>query len=213
MRRLARGPATRQWVAASTLLLFACLLVWQQINGVFAFDQPLLKAVHSLSSPVIVEASRWLAWLGYGYGVLPIDGLIVLGLMAARRWRDAGFAFLALWGGLVLNTLLKHAISRPRPGLDTVRELQSSYAFPSGHAMATAVLAATAIALTWHTRWRWPVLVITGLFALLVGLGRVHAGVHYPSDVAAGWLAGIAWVCLIHIAVLGKREARPAPKV
>ena len=199
--RLSRTAAFREVVAVGTLLVFVGLLGWERATGAFAFDLPVLHAVHSVSQPAIVEASRWLAWAGYGYGVLPVDGLIVLALLAMRRMRDAAFAFGALWGGLLLNTGLKHAIQRARPGLDTVREVQLSYSFPSGHAMASAALAATLVTLAWHTRWRWPVVVVSSLFALLVGIGRVHAGVHYPTDVAAGWAIGVAWVCVVHIVI------------
>ena len=198
-----RVPAieAREALAVCALLTFFALLAWERTVGEFAFDLPLLRAVHAISHPIVVDASRWIARAGYGYGVLPIDALIVLALLVARRVRDAGFAFVALWGGLLLSALLKMGIHRARPALETVREVQLNYSFPSGHAMATAALAATAIALTWNTRWRWPVVAVTGVFALLVGIGRLHAGVHFPSDVVAGWAAGVGWTCVVHLCV------------
>lgn len=205
-----RRIEVREALAACALLMFFALLAWERVRGGFAFDLPLLHAVHAISHPVVVEASWWLSRLGYGYGVLPVDGLIVIAMLTLRRWGDASFAFVALWGGLLVNTLLKWGVARARPGLETVRELQSSYSFPSGHAMATAALAATAVALSWNTRWRWPVFAVSAGFAVLVGIGRVHAGVHFPSDVVAGWAAGIAWVCLTHLVISRRRSAGSA---
>lgn len=74
---------------------------------------------------------------GYGRGVLPFDALLAL-----RRWREAVFVSIALGGGLLLNRVLKLAFARQRPVLDwSAGEVQSTFAFPSGHAMATAALA------------------------------------------------------------------------
>lgn len=196
-----RRIEAREAFAVFGLLAFIALLAWERTTGAFSFDLPLLHGVHAVSHPFVVESSFWLARVGYSYGVLPIDGLIVIALLILRRHRDAAFAFFSLGGGLLVSALLKMGIQRVRPDLDTVREVQMNYSFPSGHAMATAVLAATAITLTWNTRWRWPVLVATVVFALLVDIGRLHAGVHYPSDVLAGWAAGIAWTCVVHLVV------------
>lgn len=198
--------------AASALMVFFTLLAWERMKGGFFFDLPLLHSIHAVSNPAVVEASWWLARAGYFYGVLPVNALIVIALVVRHRRRDAFFAFVALWGGLLLNTVLKIGIQRVRPALDTVREVEMSYSFPSGHSMATAALAATAVALSWHTRWRWPVLLGSGAFAVLVGISRVHAGVHYPSDVAAGWAAGVAWVCVAHALVFWRwHNAGAAP--
>ncbi|MDX2240635.1 MAG: phosphatase PAP2 family protein [Leptolyngbyaceae cyanobacterium bins.302] len=68
-----------------------------------------------------------------------------------------------------------------------------SYVFPSGHAMASASFVMVLIVLAWNTRWRWLVLVGGSLFVLAIGWTRIYLGMHYPSDVVAGWLLEIAW--------------------
>ena len=85
----------------------------------------------------------------------------VLALLTLRRWREAVFVSIALGGGLLLNRALKLAFARPRPVLDwPVGEVQATFAFPSGHAMATAALATVLTLLVWPSRWRWPAIAI-----------------------------------------------------
>ena len=201
----------REWIAALSLSAFCALLAWQRLRATFAFDAPLLQWTYGQSNHVIDTASWWLARLGYGYGVLPFDAVLVAVLLLRRRIKDGVFALAAFGGSLLLNTAIKHAVARARPDLPGVAELHHSYSFPSGHAMATATLAAVVITLAWRTRWRWAVVLGSIGFAAAVGAGRVQMGVHYPSDVLAGWAAGVAWACLMHLLVM--RQAKSGPSL
>jgi undecaprenyl-diphosphatase len=74
--------------------------------------------------------------------------------------------------------------------------------------MGSMTLAAVVVALAWRTRWRWPVAVVAGLFALLVSLSRIYLGVHYPSDILGGWCAALAWVIGLYL-ICFRRHYRP----
>jgi undecaprenyl-diphosphatase len=103
-------------------------------------------------------------------------------------------------GGEVLNLVLKDLFDRPRPDIQLHLALVNSPSFPSGHAMESAViyftLAALLARLVEPRRLKLYLLGLAALFIFLVGMSRVYLGVHYPSDVLAGWTAGLAWALL-----------------
>ncbi len=110
----------------------------------------------------------------------------------------------SLVGASFLNVLFKNLFQRPRPvGLNLVAE--TGFSFPSGHAMLSMAVLGMLVVIA-HDRMRpgrRRLLVIAGLSALilLVGLSRLYLGVHYPSDVLAGYLASLCWVALVHWAL------------
>jgi undecaprenyl-diphosphatase len=82
-------------------------------------------------------------------------------------------------------------LHRARPHLWTSPAPEFDYGFPSGHAMASMTLVAALSILSWNSRWRWFVLIIGTLFVLIIGWTRLYLGVHYPSDVLAGWMVAL----------------------
>lgn len=165
----------------------------------FFFDAPLLWLARDLAGAGWDRAFVALSALGYGYGVIPVDVLLILGL-AWRRWvREGLFAGIAIVGSALLNVAAKHAFARARPALWPSLAPETSYSFPSGHAMGSMTLALVVVLLCWYRRTpggrplRWPVAVAAAAFVLAVGLSRVYLGVHYPSDILAGWAAASVW--------------------
>jgi undecaprenyl-diphosphatase len=107
---------------------------------------------------------------------------------------QAAFWVLAVGGTALLNMLAKHVFARVRPDFWVSLLPETTFSFPSGHAMHSMAVVAALVALTWHSRWRWLVALIGVCFVFLVGLSRIYLGVHFPSDILAGWTASLTWV-------------------
>lgn len=197
------GGAFLRKYGGRLLLLFAGLLLplWgfaeladEVSDGeVFFFDEPILLFAHSIASAGFDRAFVWISALGYEWFVVPFDLLLVVVLGWRRQVREGLFAALALGGSALLNIGAKLAFARVRPELWLSITPEHTYSFPSGHAMGSMTLAWVCVLLAWRTRWRWPLLIVALPFVLLVGLSRIYLGVHYPSDILAGWAAASVW--------------------
>ncbi len=202
-----RWPKVWGWVRRhqwQLLLLFVCVLIPLYIFGnladeviekePFFFDEPILRFFYSLSMPFLDQVMIFFSRIGERYGLIPLNIAIFAALLWQRRRSDAIFWLLAVGGAAAINFAAKLAFGRVRPDLWISLAPETSFSFPSGHAMGTMALVAALLVLLWPTRWRWWVLILGGLFVLLVSISRVYLGVHYPSDILAGWMASLAWV-------------------
>ena len=194
------------------LLGFAGLVGELREKDVFFFDAPIMLWLHQMASPSVDKFFVLMSRLGYMWGVVPIDVGILAWLVIRRRFRDGLFFGLAIIGSLVINLVAKNHFARVRPDLWLSLAPETSFSFPSGHAMASITLGVALILLFWPTRWRWLVFFFAFLFALLVGLSRIYLGVHYPSDILAGWTAGTAWVVAMYQLVASRAAPPPATK-
>ena len=159
----------------------------------FVFDEPILLFAHGMATAGFDRVFLLFSALGYEWGVVPFDVALVLVLAFGRRAREGLFAALALGGSALLNLAAKQLFARERPSLWESIAPEDTFSFPSGHAMGSMTLAWVCLLLAWRTRWRWPVVAAAVLFTGLVGLSRVYLGVHYPSDILAGWSAASVW--------------------
>jgi undecaprenyl-diphosphatase len=146
------------------------------------------------------DAMRDVTALGSA-AVLVIAVLAVAGFLAlAKSYRLALFTLVASAGGLALSSALKYLIDRPRPELAPADAFTFTSSFPSGHSMMAAViyltLAALVARLMEKKRLKGYALGIAMMLTLLVGVSRIYLGVHWPSDVLAGWSAGAAWALI-----------------
>ncbi len=179
------------------------------------FDEPILRFAHALARDGFDNFFVFMSQVGYAYGVVPFDIALVIVLSLMRRLREATFAAVAFGGSALLNMAAKRTFARERPSLWESIAPETTFSFPSGHAMGSATLACALILLTWHTRWRWPVVAVASAFTIAVGLSRVYLGVHYPSDILAGWAAALVWVLACYLLVFrsGVRPWRRAVPV
>jgi membrane-associated phospholipid phosphatase len=126
------------------------------------------------------------------FGVL--GGLVLAWL---RRWRDLAYAAAIVVVVWAVNPVLKQLVARPRPDLWPAPLAVSEYTFPSGHAANTAAFVGAVVMLSWHTRARWPAAGFGGVLLAVVAFDQLALGVHYPSDVVAGWLLAATLTALV----------------
>ena len=161
-----------------------------------AFRQPGDPSV-PIGPPWVEDAVRDVTALGSASVLIFVTAATIVYLLMTHRRAAALFVLVAVAGGQVLSSLLKLGIDRPRPEL--VPHLAGVYtlSFPSGHAMLSAVtyltLGALAARVAPNRAAGIYLLVLAMLATFLVGASRVYLGVHWPSDVLAGWCAGAAW--------------------
>jgi undecaprenyl-diphosphatase len=153
-----------------------------------------------------------------GYPILVALVATVAGyLIVARKYGPALFVVLSTGLGTVVSQLLKLAYERPRPDLVDHLDVIHTASFPSGHATMSAIvyltLAALIVRLVEETRVRVYVMSVAVLLSVAVGLSRIYLGVHWPSDVAAGWALGAAWASLSWLVVSALRAWRRREKL
>jgi undecaprenyl-diphosphatase len=182
-------------------------------GGARRFDEWLLLALRTpgnLSDPIgpkwFEEMMRDITALG-GTAVLSLGALVVTGFLALTRKTHAAITVLvSVVSGMVLSQAIKWAYARPRPELVPHGMETYSASFPSGHSMMAAVVYLTlgALLVRHQTRRRMKVyvLAVAVLLTALVGISRIYLGVHWPTDVLAGWCLGAAWAILCWFAML-----------
>jgi undecaprenyl-diphosphatase len=176
-----------------------------------AFDTEILLAFRHAGQPDSPIGPHWLQGavrditaLGSSAVLVLVTTATIVYLLLIRRPATALFVFAAVAGGQVLSSLLKLEVDRPRPELVSHLVTETSLSFPSGHAMLSAVtyltLGSLAARFLPDRRTKVFVLGLAVLTTVLVGASRVYLGVHWPSDVLAGWCAGFAWAMLCWLA-------------
>ena len=226
----ARGHRGLAAAVSALLLLAGLLLAFAELadevtdGDTHAFDRAVLLALRTAGDsadpvgPAWLEAAfRDITTLG-GTPVLATVTLVTLGyLLLAGRRATALLVTIAVGGGVLLSNLLKAGFQRPRPDLVAHLVEVSSLSFPSGHAMMSTVtwltLGALLATVQSTRRMKIYVLAVGVALALLIGVSRVFLGVHWPTDVLAGWCIGAAWAlgCWLAAGWLRRRwPPRPA---
>ena len=176
-------------------------------GGTAAFDRSVILMFRDAANPAmpigppwLVEGARDLTSLGSFLVLGIILALAAIYLVLAGKHTFAWLLLLAVLGGATLNTLLKIGFARPRPEFIAPIVRVFTPSFPSGHATLAAVSYLTIAALlarTANSRSLRMFFIVAGvLLTISVGVSRIYLGVHYPTDVFAGWCIGSAWALL-----------------
>ena len=205
----------RRW---TLLVLFCAVLLPLYLFGelaedivrheTFFFDDPILLFAHNLETPLLDTFMLFVSRVGYLWGVVPVDIGLLLYLLVRKHRYDGLFFGLSVIGAAILNQAAKHLFGRVRPKLWTSIAPETNFSFPSGHAMGSMALVTAIVILLWPTRWRILALILGMIFVLLVSFSRIYLGVHFPSDILAGWIASFAWVIGLSL-VLYRRIGKP----
>lgn len=210
------GPAFPRWIELDILL--ACLAIAAGLWALIELTELALVAPHHFDTRILLAfrqpghtnvpigppwlegAVRDITALGSVSVLVLIVAATVIYFLLVGKGRTALFIFFAVASGQVLSSLLKIGISRPRPELVSHLATETSMSFPSGHAMLSTVtyltLGTLAARFLRGRVTRAYVLSLAVLVTLMVGVSRVYLGVHWPSDVLAGWCAGFVWALL-----------------
>jgi undecaprenyl-diphosphatase len=206
LRRLVAGRLTLAaavWLVAG--LSVSAFVVWgfaeiteEVIEGESrAFDRAVLLWIGANVPAWMDGPMRAATTLGYYYVVLPLLAAITL-VFYLRRWRlSAVMLVISTAGSVFLTTVLKAVFRRARPEVIDSGYSAGFYSFPSGHAtVAVGFYGALALILAYHLRGpaRWAVVALGTAMVLLIGFSRLYLGVHYPTDVLAGFLAAPLWL-------------------
>lgn len=189
------------------------------------FDERILVALRRADDPATPIGPAWLK--GTMLDITALGGPISLGIFSAAmigllfiegQRRVAWLSVLAIGGGTAMSFVLKELFARPRPSIvPHLREVTST-SFPSGHAMSAAVVYLTIgvmLAKAMRGKWAKAYCMFWGaMLALLIGTSRIFLGVHYPSDVLGGWIAGLTWAsaCWIVSQFIPTTQLTPEPE-
>lgn len=173
-----------------------------RLHETLPVDIAVLTWVRGLSTPWLDTITRAVTQLG-GPLFVPTVTIVLVVVLWLKRYRDHALLIMAGVGGAsVLSLALKAFFARARPELWPSLVTETTFAFPSGHAMASSALAASIVAALWFTRWRSLALLVGLIYVLAIGFTRLYLGVHYPSDIVAGWFVALAWVAAVSIIFL-----------
>lgn len=187
-------------LASCLLILFILAKLAGEVleRDAFAFDTTFLLWLHQFANPNLDNLMLLITNLGDPIIAVIVAGVSIL-LLWWRHYREEAKVFvLACLGGLILNTGLKLFFSKPRPELWHHLISEKSFSFPSGHALGSMVLYGF-IAYEFATHYPHFAKLIYSLAVILIaaiGISRLYLGVHWPTDIIAGYGVGFLWLVI-----------------
>lgn len=197
--------------SASFLILFAWLSEEVFEGELQRFDMSVRMKVHEFFSPQLTKFMQGMTFLGSIGFLTALFAVIVTVWLARGMKRPAVWLAIAVVGSVILDVSLKLSFHRTRP-VPFVGAVPLTYSFPSGHALSSfcfyGVLAGLLCARIQSQTIRISVWTASAALVLAIGLSRIYLGVHYPTDVLAGYIAAAAWVSTLLFATRAKRHAK-----
>ncbi|MBD2259478.1 phosphatase PAP2 family protein [Pseudanabaena sp. FACHB-2040] len=188
------------------LLVFTFLAVLVAANpDALTWDISLMRILHPYANPRLDRVAAIATDFGTEWGVIPATLLLIALALWRQRWRIATYLGLTLVGSSLLNRTLKEIWHRARPALWEALKPHLDFSFPSGHAMSSMTFVAALILINWHQPLRPWLIAYGGLFVAVIGWTRLYLGVHFPSDILAGWMLSIAFTVGVGLVVFGDR--------
>ena len=205
-------PSTRRPKAFIPIAIIALLCalplidgVWQHASWLTTIDQPIIQAICAWRPGWLTAILLVITTLGDPLSVTLIAAGFALLLWWQKRPYQALFVLsnVAVMSGI--NHVIKQWLQRPRPFIadPSIHPLTTAggFSFPSGHSAGAMLLYGSLIILTmiWPLpkKWVWPIRIVSGIMIVLTGISRIYVQVHYPTDVAAGWLLALFGICLL----------------
>jgi undecaprenyl-diphosphatase len=207
----------RSWraliLSLSSSVVLLILFAWLS-DEVFAgelqrFDMAVRMTVHEIFSPQLTKVMQAVTFVG-SIGFLFVLFLAITTFwIVLKKYRSAVWLGIASGGSVILDVSLKLSFHRPRP-MPFVGKTPWSYSFPSGHSLSSfcfyGVLAALICTRIPSRAWRTVIWLVTATLVLAIGISRVYLGVHYPTDVLAGYIAAGMWLSALLLALYSRRE-------
>ncbi|MGG4490235.1 phosphatase PAP2 family protein [Metabacillus idriensis] len=174
-----------------------------------SFDQNIIQYIHGLRTPMLGQIMAGITFLGSVTGIMIGMSIALIVLFINRQWWEGLFLIVAVSGSSLLNYYLKWMFKRDRPTFNPLIA-EDGYSFPSGHSMVSfsfiGILAYLTILNIKKKSLKALIMASFFLFVFLIGFSRIYLGVHYPSDVIAGFAAGGAWLVICIVALKFKAK-------
>lgn len=185
-------------VAVGSLVLFVWLADEVLEQEFSPLNRAILLFINSFASPFWERLAFALSWLGSVYGITAITILFGGWLLLRRRFVDVSTLLVTVLGSTVLTLVLKAMFQQIRPQVFTPLAIERNFSFPSGHSLGSLCLfgfiGAWLVLQNSRQIWRWWVAGTGVAIAVMIGLSRLYLGVHWPTDVLAGFLVASFWV-------------------
>lgn len=197
------GERTLRQIILAFIILLVPVFVFSYIahqvheGDTLALDSRILLGIYHRSTPILNEIVLVTTNFGGVLGVIGLGSIAVGIYMWQQKWIACAQIIAGIGGAGLINFFLKLLFARDRPELWQQLINETNYSFPSGHAMLSSALAFSLVVVLWQTKARWVAFVLATIYVIWIGFTRMYLGVHYPTDIIAGWCVSAAWVLTV----------------